>query len=373
MGGDSNPGSGVVGTSASGSTVLKVGTTYNEGNLKGDGTGQPPKGTTQCPGPDVPPFDFKALTPTMDNSKPSPPKNPDPPKQGNVEATGDPPAGGTQPPLQGGANTPGGDNSKPAPPNFTPLTPSPDGGGGSSGKPPLKTGTDKNDVPLKPDVPKTDPITPKKKKRLKGKVEKDPCKKLGPITNNADNVVTLTGDILQSYLQKASGIPYLKSKLDLNQLADTLNETMRLAHITNRRRQTAFLSQVVKETNYFQTLTEYGKGKGHPYGNYYGRGLVQLTWKGTYKAASKALYGDDRLVKNPDLITEDPEVDAQVTAWYWRNHANFNELADAGNIDDVIYHLYGGKITSKYASVRRSVKERKCYDTVLKSILNGAN
>ena len=48
---------------------------------------------------------------------------------------------------------------------------------------------------------------------------------------------------------------------------------------------------------------------------YRGRGFVQLTGKNNYAAASKAIYGDDRLVKNPDLASEST-VAAQIAAWY---------------------------------------------------------
>lgn len=50
---------------------------------------------------------------------------------------------------------------------------------------------------------------------------------------------------------------------------------------------------------------------------YRGRGFIQLTGKNNYAAASKAIYGDDRLVKNPDLVN-DPSVAAQVSAWYMK-------------------------------------------------------
>lgn len=33
-----------------------------------------------------------------------------------------------------------------------------------------------------------------------------------------------------------------------------------------------------------------------------GRGYSQLTWEGNYRKFSRALYDDDRLVKNPDLV-----------------------------------------------------------------------
>jgi predicted chitinase len=50
---------------------------------------------------------------------------------------------------------------------------------------------------------------------------------------------------------------------------------------------------------------------------YRGRGFIQLTGKNNYAAASKAIYGDDRLVKNPDLVN-DPQVAAEVSAWYMK-------------------------------------------------------
>jgi len=71
--------------------------------------------------------------------------------------------------------------------------------------------------------------------------------------------------------------------------------------------------------------TVYGSGTqvGKDMGNtqpgdgfkYRGRGYIQITGKGNYANASKSIYGDDRLVKNPDLATN-PDVAAQITAWY---------------------------------------------------------
>jgi hypothetical protein len=60
----------------------------------------------------------------------------------------------------------------------------------------------------------------------------------------------------------------------------------------------------------FAPIREYGLGHGHPYGapdpqtgqTYYGRGLVQLTWKANYQVFSKILNVD--LVSDPDLAME---------------------------------------------------------------------
>lgn len=62
-------------------------------------------------------------------------------------------------------------------------------------------------------------------------------------------------------------------------------------------------------------VAEYGKGRGHPYGQptglyghtYYGRGFVQLTWMTNYAKASAELRKngvlglDEDLVRNPEL------------------------------------------------------------------------
>jgi predicted chitinase/LAS superfamily LD-carboxypeptidase LdcB len=49
---------------------------------------------------------------------------------------------------------------------------------------------------------------------------------------------------------------------------------------------------------------------------YRGRGYVQLTGKANYAAASQAIFGDDTLVKDPDLVTQNSKVAAEVTAWF---------------------------------------------------------
>jgi predicted chitinase len=67
--------------------------------------------------------------------------------------------------------------------------------------------------------------------------------------------------------------------------------------------------------------TAIGQGMGNTEAGdgwkYRGRGFIQLTGKSNYAAASKAIFGDDRLVKNPDLL-DNPQVAAEVSAWYMK-------------------------------------------------------
>lgn len=64
---------------------------------------------------------------------------------------------------------------------------------------------------------------------------------------------------------------------------------------------------------------------------YRGRGLIQLTGRDNYRAASQALGLS--LLENPELL-EQPEHAAQSAAWWWATHG-LNELADAGRFSDI--------------------------------------
>jgi hypothetical protein len=109
------------------------------------------------------------------------------------------------------------------------------------------------------------------------------------VKHNGDNFVPIDRTLLQAIMDRCAR-GHIKSNLNLDVVADALNRAMQLAQATNRRREVGFLSQAVIETDYFRTFEEYGKGNGKEYGNYYGRGMHQLTWKDTYAACSKALF-----------------------------------------------------------------------------------
>jgi predicted chitinase len=49
---------------------------------------------------------------------------------------------------------------------------------------------------------------------------------------------------------------------------------------------------------------------------YRGRGFIQFTGKGLYQKISKDLYGDERLVNNPDLLNQ-PQGASDATAWFF--------------------------------------------------------
>lgn len=89
---------------------------------------------------------------------------------------------------------------------------------------------------------------------------------------------------------------------------------------------------------------------------YRGRGLIQITGRDNYAACSKALFGDDRLLRNPELL-EQPEWACMSAAWFWDSRG-LNSLADKGDIVGITKKINGGT---------NGLEDRKAlYDKALK-------
>lgn len=73
---------------------------------------------------------------------------------------------------------------------------------------------------------------------------------------------------------------------------------------------------------------------------YRGRGLIQITGHDNYLACSKALFGDDRLLRTPDLL-EQAKWACKSAAWFW-NSRNLNALADSGSFEMITRRINGG-------------------------------
>ncbi|MET3501991.1 putative chitinase [Mucilaginibacter rubeus] len=102
------------------------------------------------------------------------------------------------------------------------------------------------------------------------------------------------------------------------------------AGVTDQRKVAYMLGTVYHEcAGTMQPINEFGKGKGHPYGEkfkmgggpghripyttpdqlYYGRGFVQLTWYENYDAMGKHLHLD--LLNHPELALQ-PDIAANI-------------------------------------------------------------
>lgn len=78
-----------------------------------------------------------------------------------------------------------------------------------------------------------------------------------------------------------------------------------------------------------------------------GRGYVQLTGKDNYRKYSQMVFGDDRLVENPDLLL-DPEVSAKVSVAYIKDRTK----GDLRNVDNVTRGIAPANVNSKLAERR---------------------
>ena len=73
---------------------------------------------------------------------------------------------------------------------------------------------------------------------------------------------------------------------------------------------------------------------------YRGRGLIQITGRRNYLACSQALFGDDRLLREPMLL-EQPQWAVASAAWFWQSNG-LNELADKDQFTTITRRINGG-------------------------------
>lgn len=79
---------------------------------------------------------------------------------------------------------------------------------------------------------------------------------------------------------------------------------------------------------------------------YRGRGAIQLTGRKNYLDASMELFGDDRLVQNPDQVATDMKVCLLTAGWFW-SHNGLNALADSDEFTKVTKIINGSTSTVK--------------------------
>ena len=115
-------------------------------------------------------------------------------------------------------------------------------------------------------------------------------------------------------------------------------------------RQQHFIAQCAHESDHFATTREYASGKAYEgrrdLGNtqkgdgarFRGRGLIQLTGRANYTAASKAL--GEPYALDPELVERFPAA-AIVSGWFWHTHG-LNELADKDDVKAVTRRVNGG-------------------------------
>lgn len=152
-------------------------------------------------------------------------------------------------------------------------------------------------------------------------------------------------------LAAAMNIPQARA----HKWASALTSAMDSGQINTRLRIAAFLAQIGHESGSLVYVKELGgpsyfakydgrKDLGNTQpgdgARFAGRGLIQVTGRANYAKASQALFGDDRLLRAPELL-EQPEWAAKSAVWYWSTR-NLNALADADRFTDLTRVINGG-------------------------------
>lgn len=73
---------------------------------------------------------------------------------------------------------------------------------------------------------------------------------------------------------------------------------------------------------------------------YRGQGCLQITSKDNMRKFSMDCYGDDRILKNPSLLTE-PDAAIESACWFWKSR-NLNKFCDTEDIIKVTKLINGG-------------------------------
>jgi predicted chitinase len=176
-------------------------------------------------------------------------------------------------------------------------------------------------------------------------------------TNPETQPKPVQGIIKMDEFTKAVKSTYKKSNPTAEQLNTVMASYQKHGGITDKRELAMFLAQTIKESAGLKDVVEgcsktkagcpqrYNKG-GVPGQQYYGRGYIQLTHAYNYKKASEAIFGDDRLLKNPDLVKNE-DVAWQVSFWFWKNNVHNNKALQEGHFDASTTLVNGAKSVTR--------------------------
>ncbi|KAJ1984934.1 hypothetical protein H4R33_004211 [Dimargaris cristalligena] len=152
------------------------------------------------------------------------------------------------------------------------------------------------------------------------------------------------------------------------------------AGITTKLEAAMFVAQLMWESGGFVYVSEIRcaetgcagdyqtPGVDVPGKTYFGRGYIQLTWAGNYKEASEGLYGDDRLLTNPEQVSSNQDTAVAVSMYYWKAHVHSAPGVSSGQFGAATKAINGALECGSGPNTATAQKRFAIYEKVLKAL-----
>lgn len=187
---------------------------------------------------------------------------------------------------------------------------------------------------------------------VKPTVKQEPAKVAQPAQSFKDKISSMMPKFSQD---EEDGVTLLSNNSDAEAALQTAAKAaglkgVELAQFMAQTRHESWDFSKMKEVGNKKTFAKYEKPKmAKRLGNkvkgdgelFKGRGFIQLTGRDNYTRASQQIFGDDRLVKNPDLASK-LDVAAKIALWYWKNQVRPN-VSNFNNTTEVVNAINSGE------------------------------
>jgi predicted chitinase len=147
-----------------------------------------------------------------------------------------------------------------------------------------------------------------------------------------------------------------------------VNQILKDMNADTPQKASAILATISVETGDLKWLEELGRPAEH--GGYHGRGYIHLTHKESYARASQDLFGDNRLVDNPDLAAR-PDVAAKLFTWYCKKeNPSAYQAIQAGDIKATSAAINTGD-PNKWSITNGKAERLAAYDRAMSALSGG--
>lgn len=99
--------------------------------------------------------------------------------------------------------------------------------------------------------------------------------------------------------------------------------------------------------------------------NFFLKNYVSKSWHYNYEAASRAIFSDDRLLKEPDLVSKKDEYAWATAFWFWRINVGTRAEVKKGYFGSSTMAINGGLECNGPHKIK-AIKRFKIYTIVLK-------